>query len=222
MKSRWLATLALGASVAPAVHAQSLAPLVVLRFDSAEASRLPHRGTVVAGRRWRDAAGEHTLLLTQTGKRPSRVRAAELAVEDEPAYDAEVYGYHYTHAVGTQGSARLLWRTVDAERGCQFDLYAGHLTEAVSLTDLDEDGVAETLFMYTTSCRSDVSPATRKLIMYEGRQKYAIRGTTKLRGQDGGGEMAVDAAFAQAPPAFREYAVRQWECYVAVDRFEQF
>jgi len=34
--------------------------------------------------------------------------------------------------------------------------------------------------------------------------------------------MAVDAAFAQAPPAFREYAVRQWECYVAVDRFEQF
>ena len=218
--------LALGASATPAARAQSRAQsparLVVLRFDSATAARLPHRGTVVAGRWWRDAAGEHTLLLTQTGKLPSRMRAAELAVGDEPAYDAEVYGYHYTHAVGIRGSARLVWRTVDAERGCQFDLYAGHVTEAVSLTDLDRDGVAETLFMYTTSCRSDVSPAIRKLIMHEGREKYAIRGTTKPPGQDGGGEMAVDTAFARAPRAFREYAVRQWKRYVAVDTFEQF
>jgi hypothetical protein len=217
--------LAHGASVAlgaPGAHAQPPVRLVVLRFDSAAASRLPHRGTVVAGRRWRDAAGEHTLLLTQTGRLPSRVRAADLAVADEPAYDAEVYGYHYTYAPGSRGSARLLWRTVDAERGCQFDLYAGHLTEAVSLTDLDQDGLAETTFLYTLSCRSDVSPAVRKLIMHEGREKYAIRGTTRPPGQDGGGETAVDAAFARAPAALREYAVGQWKRYVAVDTFEQF
>jgi hypothetical protein len=224
VKSRLLVALALGVGAAPTARAQPpvAAGIVVLRFDSAAAARLPHRGGIVAGRRWRDAAGEHTLLLTQTGKLPSRVRAADLAVEGEPAYDAEVYGYHYTYARGAQDSARLLWRTVDAERGCQFDLYAGHLAEAVSLTDLDEDGLAETTFLYTMSCRSDVSPATRKLIMHEGRAKYAIRGTTKPRGQSGGGEMAVDAAFAQAPPALREYAVRQWKRYVAVDTFEQF
>ena len=229
--SRWptrstlLAVLAL-AAWSGAARTQSPPARVEERpFDAPAAARLPHRGAIVAGRQWRDADGEHTLLLTQTGKLPTRVRAADLPVPDEPAFDAEVYGYHYTHAAGapTPGdAARLLWRTADFERGCSFDLYAGFLEKAVTITDLDRDGVAETTFLYTLACRSDVSSATRKLIMHEGAAKYAIRGTTAVPGDPHGGRMVPDAAFAQAPPSFRAHAVALGKRYVAVDGFEQF
>jgi hypothetical protein len=230
--SRWptrstlLAVVALAAWSADARPQTPPARVEERPFDSTAATRLPHRGAIVAGRQWRDSDGEHTLLLTQTGKLPTRVPAAYLPLPDEPAFDAEVYGYHYTHAAGAAttpgGAARLVWRTADFERGCQFDLYAGYLAEAVTITDLDRDGVAETTFLYTLACRSDVSPATRKLIMHEGAAKYAIRGTTAVSGDPHGGRMVPDAAFAQAPPSFRTHAVALWKRYVAQDGFEQF
>ena len=219
MRARVVALAFLTAAVAARASAQASSGVVALPFDSAAAAKLPHSGAVVAGRRWRDAAGTHTLLLTQTGKLPSRVPRDSLLTPDDPAYDAEVYAYHYTHA---GDAARLVWRAVDFERGCQFDLYAGFLRDAIALTDLDGDGVAETTIVYTLACRSDVSPATRKLLMYEGAAKYAVRGTTKLPGGHGGGAMVVDPVFDRAPRALRDYAVRHWRRWVAVDRFEQF
>ena len=226
MRHHILATALLTALLAAAAPGQAgaqtpSAGVVTLPFDSAAAATLSHRGRVVAGRRWRDATGTHTLLLTQTGKLPSHVPEADLLLDpaDQPPHDAEVYAYHYTDAAD---SARLVWRTADFERGCQFDLYAGYLVDALTITDLDRDGVAETTVVYTLSCRSDVSPATRKLLMHEGAAKYAIRGTTRIPAEKVGGEMTLDPAFAGAPRAFRDYAVRQWRRYVAVEGVAQF
>lgn len=172
--------------------------------------------------RFNDALGEHTLLLTQTGAFPTPGHRLEPG-EDLP-YDAELYAYDY---VGSGGARRLLWRTVDFQRECRFDLYAGFLSGTTTVTDLDGDGTAEVTFLYTTSCRSDVSPATRNLIMHEGPTKYAIRGATRMPnpGPEGpkliGGETFVDPSFNAAPAALRSYAMRRWEQYVGVDKFEQ-
>ncbi len=91
----------------------------------------------------------------------------------------------------------------------------------MTVTDVDADGVAEIAFLCKLSCRSDVSPARLKLIMYEGAQKYAIRGSTKVP-DAGGGRMVVDRALERAREALRVFAVTRWEKYVVEDRFDQF
>lgn len=188
-----------------------------LRLLDFDASRLPaglaDRGEVVAGAHWTDGYGENLLLLTQTGELPA-------AAEDcEDCRDAEVYAYDFIR----EGEAwRPLWQLVDFERGCPLDLYAGFLPGSLSITDLDGDGLAESTFLYTIACRSDVSPARLKLIMREGTAKYAIRGTTRLPEVGLGGEMVLDPAFSDAPAALLAFAREQWERYVAQDGFLQF
>lgn len=176
---------------------------------------MPYQGRPVAAKRWTDRLGENTLILTQTGK----LRGRACPPGQDPCSDAEVYAYHY---VRRGAAVSLLWRTVDFERGCEFDLYAGFIPESIAITDLDADGVAESSFMYLLTCRSDVSPATLKLIMHEGAQKYAARGSSRPRGAGMGGEMQLDAAFARAPRAFGELVRAQWRRFRGHDTFQQF
>jgi hypothetical protein len=191
------------------------AHLVILDFDpKALPPQVKFRGKIVTGARWRDLKGENILLLTQTGKFPTRGKCTE-----GRCFDAALYAYHY---IKKDHSVSLLWRLTDAQRHCPFDLYAGFLHGSLSVTDVDSDGVGESTFVYKLSCRSDVSPAQLKLIMHEGATKYAIRGTTKLPSGYGGGEMVVNPALDKADPALKAFSIEKWDQYVAEDQFEQF
>jgi hypothetical protein len=69
------------------------------------------------------------------------------------------------------------------------------------------------------ACKGDVSPDDMKLIMHEGENKYAIRGTMllKITGEKPyGGEMKIDASFDKAPEEFVEFAKSQWKKYYTV------
>jgi hypothetical protein len=199
--------LAVPAAQQPRIQARDL-PLRSLP------AAMAHQGTPVVAKRWTDRLGENTLILTQTGRRPSR----SCPVSDAPCGDAEVYAYHY---VARGGPPALLWRTVDFVRDCEFDLYAGYLRASVAVTDLDRDGTAETSFMYLLACRSDVSPAGLKLILHEGAQKYAARGTSRPRGAMEGGEVRLDDALGRVP-AFASFARAQWQRFRGADTFQQF
>lgn len=184
--------------------------LEILPADSSAARGLRHKGTVVQTARWRDRLGEHTLLLTETGEFPTPGQVRDGG--EDPWRDAELYAYDYA----VNGSSpELVWRTFDHQRECEFDLTAAFVPGSLTITDLDANGVGEVTFLYTLHCTSDVSPATRKLIMREGEAKYAIRGTTKLPRGYGGGEMHLDPSFRAAPKPFREHAVQRWNRYVA-------
>lgn len=189
----------------------------ILSFDARSLpGEIRYQGKIVMGARWMDSNGENILLLTQTGKFPSKGKCDSEGIS---CFDAEVYAYNY---VRKDGDVYLLWKMTDYERGCSFDLYAGFVKDALFITDLDSNGVAESLLLYKVSCRSDVSPAVLKLIIHEGATKYAIRGTTKLPGDSGGGAMNMDPAFKQAKPVLRNFAVEKWNKYVTKDDFEQF
>lgn len=202
----------------PGSAQRTAAAFEILPVDSAAARRLAHKGSVVGLARWRDSLGTHTLLLTQTGKFPTPGYVP--APGEDPPYDAEVYAYDYVD----DGSSRprLLWRTMDFQRQCPLDLFAGFMPGSLTVTDLDTDGIGEATFIYTLQCTSDVSPPTRKLIMREGARKYAIRGAALLPQGYGGGAMDLDPAFDKAPAPLRAYAVRRWRQYVDKHLFEQF
>jgi hypothetical protein len=197
---------------------QSQGKISILSFDARSLNaEIRYQGKIVNGARWIDSNGENILVMTQTGNFPTKGKKYE---EGELiCYDAEVYAYHY---VIKAGKVSLLWKITDFKRDCPFDLYAGFLKEALFITDLDSDGIAESSFLYKLSCRSDVSPDRLKLIMHEGATKYAIRGTTRIEVQEVGGEMNIDPAFNQANPVFKKFAVEKWKKYVTKWEIEQF
>ncbi len=159
-------------------------------------------GQFVAGREWTDRTGGNVLILTATGETKGR---------GGDARSVEIYAYHF---VKTGNGFRLLWKMTDFVRDCEFDISAEFILDALAVTDLDDNGTAETWVMYKTACRSDVSPATLKLIMHEGEKKYAMRGRTLVKVSDTdteGGDMTPDAAFTAGPAVFLKYAERTWK-----------
>ena len=154
--------------------------------------------------RFTDKAGEHVVrfVLSAEKKRPgegdSIERSRELTV---------------THAVGK----KEVWRAKDFVSKCEFDLTLDVIEGSIRVTDLDDDGEPEVSFLYRTACRSDVSPLTVKLLMYEGATKYALRGESRERVGEHelvGGEFKTDPAFEQAPRSFVEFAKTQWKTLV--------
>lgn len=156
---------------------------------------------------------------------------------------------HIRQYVRRNGLYQELWRLQDAVRECPVDLTLSPLPGATSITDLDNDGQTETTVLYRLACRGDVSPAQLKLIMREGKAKYALRGQMiQLAGHATKAEQQKVLAkplccadniketddnylqleglyqnekdFATAPPAFLAYARQQWRRWRAKDTFE--
>ena len=68
--------------------------------------------------------------------------------------------------------------------------------------------------MYKTVCHGDVSPSNMKVIMYQGLQKYAMRGRNKVKiseTETEGGEYTFDKVFVDGPISFRNFAIKLWE-----------
>lgn len=192
----------------------------VLDFD---AGLIPHsiqyKGKIIGGAHWKDNLGESVFFVTHTGKMKSK---GECPTSDG-CYDAEIYAFCYA---GTKDSLSLLWKTVDFERNCPFDLYAGLADSAIFITDLNSNGIAECTFLYLLSCRSDVSPSRLKLMMHEGRKKLAIRGTTRpdttQPPDEYGGQMNIDQSFDSVESSLKDFAVRKFKEYMDRDSFQQF
>jgi hypothetical protein len=130
----------------------------------------------------------------------------------------------------------------DGIKTCPFDITAAFIKDAVTVTDLDKDGIPEIKIQYATACRSDVSPADMKLLLYENGEKYALRGIRWIRSapsdtftvtennvnleklprkQDEIDQMVMsfgryesEKDFANAPPAFLSFAKSEWLKYV--------
>jgi hypothetical protein len=144
--------------------------------------------------------GENIVLITETSE---KTQSGNNRMK-------ELFGYHY---IISGGEAKLLWRINDFVKDCPVDITLSYLPKSISITDLDKNGIAESSFLYKTSCKGDVSADDLKLIMHEGETKYAIRGVMKLIV---GGEtyekgiMNVDPSFDKAPKEFLDYAKSRW------------
>jgi hypothetical protein len=100
----------------------------------------------------------------------------------------------------------------DGEDGCDFDVIVGFLPGSVSVTDADGDGAPELTFAYDTTCTSDVSPATRKLLVLEGADKHALRGQNRV--DTGGGQLeggGFEVAGFKDAAALRRFAEKRWK-----------
>jgi hypothetical protein len=180
----------------------------MLQFDKSDLpSEIKYTGNIVTGKRWTDKNGENILILTKTKMKEKKAKQPDFG---DNVRECEIYGYHY---VSTGGLYSLLWKINDLINDCVFDLTLDFIPGSLSITDLNDNGIAESTFLYKMACRSDVSPSELKLMMHENDTKYALRGSmlVKIEGYTGGGDYKVDKSFDSAPEGFLDYAKSQWK-----------
>lgn len=190
-------------------------------------SYISFKGNFYSGYKWMDKTGQNLLILSTNSLTTDNKEIGEQ--ENTMELFARLYNLS-----GPKPS--VVWDLYDAEKKCIFDITCEFINCNVS--DLDNDSLKEVLVMYKLSCRSDVSPATMKLIMREGKTKYALRGKmvfiipdipdtlfaetreidlSKISKEELANKMFRDWGcyenandFKNAPPAFLEYAKQFW------------
>jgi hypothetical protein len=85
-----------------------------------------------------------------------------------------LYVDHWAIAAGKAPKALLPAR--DVVQDCPLGLTAEFIPNAFHVTDVNANGIAEVTYGYQLACRSDVSPATYKLLVVENGKKHILRG----------------------------------------------
>lgn len=191
----------------PAVYGQGK-----IELSQLEMTRIPkgihYEGKIKNAVRWTDQSGDHVVITTETGDLESK------SGPSEEYREAALYAYHF---LVFGDSVSQTWKVYDFIKECPLDIEANFIKNTFQVTDLDHDGVAEIWLMYIVTCTSDVSPVEMKIIMYQGTQKYAMRGHTKVelsKGRFMGGDYKFDKAFNEAPVEFRDFAKKLWKAHI--------
>ncbi|MEM6841716.1 MAG: hypothetical protein AAF632_05795 [Bacteroidota bacterium] len=167
-------------------------------------SEIKYSGIVLNAVTWNDESGENIVVTTETG-------VVESEEDPEFSSDAELFAYRF---IKKGNQFEQVWRVYDFVKNCPVDIEASFVPNTFEVTDLNLNGVAEVWLMYRTVCHGDVSPLTMKVIMYEGDQKFAMRGRNKVRVTETdfvGGEYKFDLAFQNGPDVFRHFAEKLWK-----------
>ncbi|MFN5319740.1 MAG: M949_RS01915 family surface polysaccharide biosynthesis protein [Bacteroidia bacterium] len=184
----------------------------VTEFSTADIpAELKFKGKIKEAINYKDKNGEHIVITTETGVYTSK--------NDENGFsNAELYAYRYTINNGTYNQTM---RVNDFVYDCPLDIQAKFVENTFQITDLNNNGIAEIWVMYVTYCRSDMSPGTMKIIMYEGDTKYAIRGENKILVSDMngrkeylGGKYTADKEIKNGPKEFLEFGIKLWEDHI--------
>lgn len=218
-------------------HAEIKQDTIIITATRVTAGQLPRsikfRGKLNEAWQWTDRLGENILITSYVAPYPDQHKNDF----GDPGRTAELHAFHF---LKKDTAYKLLWKISDAEKSCAFDITSDFLKNAITITDLDNDGIAETTVQYRLACRSDVSPAAMKLIMHEDTLKYSLRGLTCDPGNPGVcvtekdanletqppakkewqeytrqfGRYETEKEFAKAPPQFLIYARNQWLKFV--------
>lgn len=158
------------------------------------------KGKVVGGLGWIDAESEHRVLFT----------TIPVNMDKNGRQSGAVYAYCF---IRNGGAWQKKWEVKDRIDDCEVDATCEFLPNSFSITDNDGNNFGEVCFLYKLSCKGDVSPDDKKLIMYEGVHKYAIRGSTFLEynGNKEGGDKKIDASFTKAAKPLLDFAISQWD-----------
>jgi len=164
--------------------------------------RLASSGKVVLARKVHDSLGEHVLLLTEKPTTAANGRVEQI----------ELLATYYNQAAGNWTPE---WTVKDGVDCPGLDSAASFFADATTVTDLDKDGKAEVTVAYKTFCGGGIDPSTVKVILRQGKQKFAIRGESliKFKGQEAiGGTNKADKALLESDKAvFKRHMDKVWQ-----------
>jgi len=128
------------------------------------------KGKFIEGLKWKDKNGVNILILSFKGTIDEKTPYGDVR-------SIFLYGEQY---VVNNGSVKLLWDIIDFEKACDFSASLtgnGFIENSTTITDLDQDGITETLIAYKLVCRGEPWPAQMKILIHENNVKYGLRGS---------------------------------------------
>ncbi len=167
---------------------------------------IKYEGRIVNAVSWKDSKEKHILITSETGI----YQSSKFSHDDNDGSDAELFAYHF---IKKGNSYKQQWEVYDYISDCPVDIEANFIKNTLHLTDLDNNGLVEIWLMYTKVCHGDVSPSQMKIIMYQGKQKYGMRGENRIEfpnNESMGGDYKFDKSFLEAPESFRIFAETMW------------
>jgi hypothetical protein len=209
-------------TTAPTTDTQEAAPA----NNNADVAQLPYNDKAPSGVEmkfpvthalgWQDSKGENALVFAQQVRTEGGKSIQELQIR---------------HA--RRASKEGKWETVrdfkELVTRCDGTAVIEVAASEWKVSDLDKDGVGEATFAYTAGCEiSGKVPLGHKVLMIEDGEKYALRGTKEVFGDN----VAVDAAgnkfgdtkggdfkpdFGKAPTGFQAHAEKVWRATASVD-----
>ena len=153
---------------------------------------------------WKDATGENIIITSETGE-------YETEKSEGTGRSAELFAFRF---VRNEKTYQLKWKIYDFIKDCQVDIETSFIKNTLKITDLNKNGIAEIWIMYKTACHGDVSPCEMKIIMYEGNNKFAMRGENRVQASKTefyGGTYKFDQAFIESKKEIQEFAKSLWK-----------
>ncbi|QKX07043.1 hypothetical protein HN014_19705 [Aquimarina sp. TRL1] len=197
------------------VHSESSLKLKKIGYDEIPL-HIEFRGTLLEAVAWEDKEGAHILLFSKTGtfayKAYEDISKTRYTFQDKAA----LYVYMFTKTKGDDTYKRQ-WRVYDYAKNYGVDMYVGFIKKATTITDVDQDGTVEVSIPYRLIVRGGIDPGVMKIIVYEGTNKYALRGETaicltkkKQETQEFGGTFKADKKIQQHKKLFK-FLTERWE-----------
>lgn len=199
---RQLMIIMLPVMLAGCKPAPAATPVPLLEFKPGMIDGKLYKGKIRYGKRWKDTRGENIVILTESG------------VYWKDVYDAtrsaKLYAYHFIKS--RDNAWQEMWKMNDIVNDCTYDVRCEFFENSLTVTDLDGDGLAEVSFAYGLSCKGDGRPDEKKLVFFEGIDRYSIKGITYRfeKKKKAGGDKMVEKKFDDAPGAFVDFADEQW------------
>ncbi|MCC6817974.1 MAG: hypothetical protein IT245_03665 [Bacteroidia bacterium] len=160
---------------------------------------------------WTDKSGEYIAVRTKTLPYQTVDSVNNILLNNVDLY---VYCFKFNP---TNQKYERIWHIHDFVKDCEFDLLADFFNDVFEITDLNNNEIPEIWTMYRTACRSDVSPCEMKIIIYEGVNKFAMRGTQLIqlsKTEKYGGEFVLDKALTNADSLIIEHAKSLWNMHL--------
>jgi hypothetical protein len=171
---------------------------------------IEYRGVLVLSLQWTDASGENLLILTQSGSYPLN----DLSKASKAA-GAEIYAYLF-HRADTNMGYKRRWKIYDFNECPDSICSASYYPRSVTVTDLDNDKIAEISLVYAMSCGNNDKPKIKKIAMYEADNLYEMKGHSIVcfqtaMGQDSiGGIYRADGKLI-SQKVFYEFLKTKWK-----------
>lgn len=169
------------------------------------------QGKIIKEIKYTDKSGENVIVLTQTDEIISRTDEYGTQWRSQ-----DIYAYRFLF---NQGKMEKMWQIHDFVHDCMSDGFgARFFLDLISISDLNKDNLKEVWISYQTECAGDPGPVPTKIIMYDGLQKYALRGESReivSFDENGkpiyyGGEYQMDSALKN-DPTFSKFAKVLWK-----------